>query len=257
MQVPIKWFIGYDNREAVAFYTFQHSLMRHCSVPISIIPLSLNTLDGIYTRPRDPKQSNDFSFTRFLVPYLCDFRGMAVFSDCDMLMRADPAELIEDVEMLISAPVSVVKHHYVPRDTTKYLGSAQIPYPCKNWSSLMVFNNSHMDCRKLTPEYVNTAPALDLHQFLWAGRVNALDPTWNHLVSEYYPNPKAKLVHFTVGGPYFNEYAGCEFAHEWFAERDLMNHCEQRVFDETKNDRSSEVASITGHRFNAAGCPKA
>ena len=35
---------------------------------------------------RDPKQSTDFSFTRFLVPQLMNFDGWAIFMDCDIVV---------------------------------------------------------------------------------------------------------------------------------------------------------------------------
>lgn len=211
----INVFIGHDDNETVARHVLAHSIERHSTMPVSITSLRLSQLP--LTRPRDPKQSTDFAFSRFLVPWLCNYEGTAIFMDCDMLCRADIAELAETVTNLHS--VMVVKHDYQPRPEDKFLGQKQTIYAKKNWSSVMVFNNSM--CTELTPEYVNTATGLELHQFRWLHEsgIGSIDSEWNHLVGEYAPNSEAKLVHFTRGTPCFAKYAQCEFAQEWRDEK--------------------------------------
>ena len=85
----IRVFIGYDPREAVAFSVLSQSIHDMASEPVSITPLCLPQLRHIHTRERHSLQSTDFSFTRFLTPYLCDYEGWALFLDCDMLFRDD------------------------------------------------------------------------------------------------------------------------------------------------------------------------
>lgn len=210
----LRVFIGYDPNETIAFHVAAHSIMRHASVPVSITPLMLDQLP--LTRKRDPHQSTEFSYSRFLVPWLCNYEGMAVFMDCDVLVRADISTLDYD----INAAVSVVKHDYIPKTEDKFLDHKQSLYQKKNWSSVMVFNNQK--CTSLTARYVNTATGMELHQFKWADSIGEINPDWNHLVGEYEPNPNAKLVHFTLGTPCFKKYAHCEFADEWYAERDQL-----------------------------------
>ena len=65
----IKVFIGYDHVESVAWHTMAASIYRQSSRPVAIVPINLANLKGIFNRPRDPKQSNEFSFSRFLVFY--------------------------------------------------------------------------------------------------------------------------------------------------------------------------------------------
>ena len=145
--------------------------------------------------------------------------------DCDMLCRADIAELFEIAGREMAA-VSVVKHDYQPSTQSKFLGHEQSRYQRKNWSSVMHFNCNA--CRALTPEYIDRAPGLELHQFDWVnGEIGSLPIEWNHLVGEYPPNPQAKLVHFTLGTPCFHRFSTCEFAREWYAERDQMLHYER------------------------------
>jgi hypothetical protein len=191
----------------------------------------LNNLKSCFWRQRDEKQSNEFSFSRFLVPYLSDYNGYAVFMDCDMLMRVDVAELMQEIAEDSSKAAYVVKHTYQPRDGIKYLNTIQYSYPRKNWSSFVVWNCGHEKNKKLTPGYVNVATGLELHRFTWLDDedLGELDVKWNWLVGEYEsPNSDVKNVHWTIGGPYFNEFRNVDFSDEWFEQRDRMLFCKQR-----------------------------
>ena len=187
----------------------------------------LSQLKDVLTRERHPLQSTDFSFSRFLTPYLSDYTGWSVFMDCDMLVLKDIAELwsLRDDRYA----VMVVKHDHVPKESVKFLGEPQTKYEKKNWSSVMLFNNAK--CRALNSEYVNRASGLELHQFKWLGNddlIGELPDRWNHLVGYNPPRPDAALVHYTLGGPYFPEYKFCEYAEAWRAERDAMLHAGKR-----------------------------
>jgi hypothetical protein len=226
--MTIRVFIGYDGREAAAFSVLAHSIHARSSEPVAIAPLMLSELRGVYRRERNPLQSTDFSFSRFLTPWLCDYQGWAVFMDCDMLVLDDIAKLwrLRDERYA----VQVVKHVHVPREEVKFLGAVQTKYEKKNWSSVMLMNCAK--CTALTPDYVNRATGLELHQFKWlAGDrlIGEIPHAWNHLVGYDAPRRDASLVHYTIGGPYFDAYRDCEYAKEWFAERDAMLRVEQRV----------------------------
>jgi hypothetical protein len=215
-------FIGYDPRESVAFYTLAHSILRRASIPVSITPLMQSQLKGLYARTRGPTESTEFSLTRFLVPALSHYRGWSVFMDCDMLCRTDIAALNTEMERQADRAVLVCKHDYTPKTDRKFLDQVQTRYVRKNWSSLMLFNNAR--CRALTPDYVNKAPGLDLHRFKWIddAAIGELPLEWNWLVGEYPYNAHAKIVHYTIGGPYFDEYDKCDYAGEWFTEFESM-----------------------------------
>jgi hypothetical protein len=221
-------YIGYDPRESVAFYTLAHSILRQASIPVSIAPLMQKQLKGIYTRRRGPTESTEFSLTRFLVPALSEYKGWSIYMDCDMLCRADVAELAMQIHSQEDKAVIVCKHEYQPKAARKFLNQVQTTYPRKNWSSLMIFNNAR--CRTLTDQYVNSAPGLDLHRFAWTedGLIGDLPLEWNWLVGEYQYNPAAKIVHYTLGGPYFDEYRDCDYAAEWFKELESMRFTAKR-----------------------------
>ena len=218
----IRVFIGYDPAEAGTFYTLAHSIHTRCSQPVSITPVSLKNLEGILTRDRHPLQSNDFSFSRFLVPWMCDYEGWAIFMDCDMLVQDDIAKLwaLRDDEYSIK----VVKHNHVPTEDTKYLGNTQTKYDRKNWSSVMLMDCSRMT--HLTPKFINSADGLYLHQLRWlqGERIGELPHHWNHLVGYDQYNPNAANIHYTTGGPYFKAYRDCDYNLEWHEEHRAMNH---------------------------------
>ena len=223
----IRIFIGYDPREAVAFSVLAHSIQARASHPVSITPLMLSQLGKVLTRERHPLQSTDFAFSRFLTPYLSGFEGWSVFTDCDMLVLDDIARLWDCRDERYA--VQVVKHVHKPRETVKFLGQPQTQYEKKNWSSVMLFNNAR--CRALTPEYVNMASGLQLHQFKWLEDerlIGELPRRWNHLVAYDAPSQDVSLAHFTLGGPYFEEHRDCEYADAWRAEREAMLHSAQK-----------------------------
>jgi hypothetical protein len=227
----IKVFIGYDPIESVAWHTLVASIYRQSSRPVAIVPINLKNLGGIFNRPRESKQSNEFSFSRFLVPYLCNYEGQGIFFDCDQMLRTDIAEIFSVINEQPGKAVYVVKHTYEPRNDVKYLNTIQYKYPRKNWSSVVLWNCEHIKNQVVTPEFVNSAEALALHRFTWLedNEIGELDVKWNWLVGEYDNPPKdVKNVHWTIGGPYFNENKNIAFAKEWFIERDAMVFCIQK-----------------------------
>ena len=215
----IKVFIGFDEGEKVSYHILSESIRRQSSVPVSITPLCLSNIPE-FKRELQPNQSTEFAFSRFIMPYLSNYEGWSIFMDCDMLLRTD----INNLWKLRDDDYAVMccKHDYKPNQNAKFRGAKNEPFPKKNWSSMMMTNNAK--CKALTPEFVNSATGLELHQFRWLESENligSLPLTWNWLVSEYDYNVKADNVHFTLGGPYFKGYEKSDYANEWF-----------RVYDE-------------------------
>ena len=220
----IRWFIGYDPIESGTWHTMASSLMRQSSMPISFTPVSLKNLEGVLTRERHPLQSNEFAFSRFLVPWMCGYKGWAVFSDCDMIVKDDPSKLwaMRDEKYA----VKVVHHNHVPEEEIKYMGTTQTKYSRKNWSSVVLWNCAHPAVRILSPEYVNHADGLDLHQFRFLAdeEIGHLPKSWNHLVGFDHLDNEAKLIHYTTGGPYFKQYENCDYHQDWWKEFNLMKY---------------------------------
>jgi lipopolysaccharide biosynthesis glycosyltransferase len=222
----IKIFIGYDPREAVAYHVCAQSIIRHSLQPISFIPLALNNLGSYVEKHTDG--SNQFIYSRFLVPALCDYSGWAIFIDGDMLLRADLSELwaLRDE----SKAVLCVHQDYKTKAQDKYLNSKNENYPRKNWSSVVLWNCGHPANKVITPKFVETATGAQLHRFTWLtdDLIGELPKEWNWLPDEFGANPDAKLLHWTLGTPCFHEYADAPMADEWHRERMLMNYSLQR-----------------------------
>jgi lipopolysaccharide biosynthesis glycosyltransferase len=222
---PIPIFVGYDPREAVAYHTCVNSIIRQASQPVAIIPLALNLFTDYNETHTDG--SNQFIYSRFLVPHLMGYTGWAIFIDGDMIVRDDIVKLWNLRES--SKDVMVVKHDYKTRMKEKYLGAKNEDYPRKNWSSVILWNCANHPNRKLTPDFVQKATGAQLHRFTWIedSRIGELPIEWNWLPDEYGPNPNAKLLHYTLGAPCFHEFADTPQSEEWHRERILTEYCLQ------------------------------
>jgi lipopolysaccharide biosynthesis glycosyltransferase len=224
---PIPIFVGYDPREAIAYHVCSNSIIRNSSVPVAIVPVALNLFQD-YTETHTDG-SNQFIYSRFLVPHLMDYQGWAIFIDGDMVVRGDIAELWNMRDE--TKDVMVVKHDYKTRMTEKYLGSKNEDYPRKNWSSVILWNCRSFPNRKLTTKFVQQSTGSELHRFSWLvdSRIGTLPPEWNWLPDEYGPNESAKLLHYTLGTPCFHEFADTPQGNEWHNERMLTDYCLQHV----------------------------
>jgi lipopolysaccharide biosynthesis glycosyltransferase len=223
MSQVAKIYVGYDTREDIAWEVCRHSLQRHASREVEIYPLKQSSLRelGLYTRPADANATTEFSLTRFLTPYLAAHDGWSIFVDCDFLFTKDIYSLLDGLDT--SKAIHVVQHDYSPSKQIKMDGKQQTVYPRKNWSSFIVFNGSHEHVKALTPSVVNTATPAFLHRFSWIANddsIGALDVEWNFLEGEYKkPEQVPAAIHYTNGGPWFENWQNVDFGDLWLAER--------------------------------------
>ena len=219
------FFIGYDSKEDIAYRVCKQSLLNNSTIPITVMSLKLYELVSkkIYYRSIDPLASTEFTYSRFLVPSLMNFKGWAIFCDCDFVFLNDVAKLFENLSE--DKAVYCVQHDYTPNEKHKMDGQKQTIYPRKNWSSFIVYNCSHPSNRKLNIDLVNSETGSFLHQFKWLkdSEIGSLDERWNWLEgwTSKHNNQKPYAVHYTRGGPWFSEWQDVEFAEEWIKERDL------------------------------------
>ena len=213
MQSNIKIVVGFDQLEAIAYHVFCQSVLERSSSPVSFIPLAANTLNNYRDTHKDG--SNQFIYSRFLTPFLSEFNGWAIFADGDMVCNADITELwnLKDP----SKAVQVVKHDYKTKKNVKYLGNKNEDYPRKNWSSLVLWNCGHPANKILTPDFIQDKSGSFLHRFSWLtdDQIGELPIEWNWLAIEYPDNPKAKIIHYTLGTPCFQEYSSTSQADVW------------------------------------------
>lgn len=223
MTKSFRIFIGWDEREPIAYQVAKLSLERRASIPIEVTPIKLDELreKKLYWRLQDPLASTDFTYSRFLTPKLAGYRGWALFCDCDFLFLSDIAGLAAYAKG--EKAVYCVQHDYRPSETTKMDGAVQSVYPRKNWSSLMLFNCEHPSVRGLTPEIVNSESGAYLHRMQWVkdGDIGALPVEWNWLEG-WNTKPASgtpNAVHFTRGGPWFEQWQNVDYGELWLAER--------------------------------------
>jgi lipopolysaccharide biosynthesis glycosyltransferase len=210
----INLYVGYDEREAIAYHVFCHSVIKNTSIPVKITPLVLSQLKEFNETHQD--RSNDFVYSRFLTPYLNEFDGWAIFADGDMICQADLKELIGMADP--NKALMVVKHDYQTKASIKYLGNINENYPRKNWSSVMLWNCSHPKHKILTPEFVSNQTGKFLHRFSWLddNDIGELPVEWNWLACEYEKNTDAKLIHYTLGTPCFKDFRDTDMAEIWY-----------------------------------------
>lgn len=189
-------FIGVDERQWIAYHILSSSIIRRTSKPVSITPIIIDQL------PIKRRGLTGFTFARYLPPYLCNYEGRSLFLDSDMLVLGDIAELFE---LPNEEAVSVVP----------FLNNFTFERP-----SVMLFNNEK--CKNLTPEYIDDESSSP-QSLEWAESVGDLPSGWNHLVGYAPPEDNVKLVHYTQGVPGYKECRHCEYAEEWFIEREMMN----------------------------------
>lgn len=243
------WYVGWDSREQEAYTVATYSLLRCSSPEIHITPLKHRALrkDRVFWREWkiDGKGqfwdlgdgrpfSTEFSHSRFLVPHLARQNGIqdwVFFVDPDFLFLNDTAELEKHLDR--SKAVMCVQHDYRPSGSSKMDGMAQTSYSRKNWSSLMAFNLSHEALNKLTPELVNTADGSVLHKFEWLDDkdLGALPLSWNFLVGESPDTIEPDALHFTNGGPWFDDWTGGPYDHLWTAELNRSRHASPTTYD--------------------------
>ncbi len=190
-------FIGFDERQPLSYTVLQHSVLWRSSKPVTISPLVLRTL------PITRRGLTPFTFSRFLVPWLCDYKGWALFLDLDMLVQGDIAELFS------------------------YTDDSKAVVVCKEqqrfeWASAMLFNCGHEANKILTPEYIEDPNrCVRPHGIDWVtdeSLIGSFPSEWNHCVGYEKPRPDAKIAHYTQGIPYFPEVRGCEYTDEWMSD---------------------------------------
>lgn len=235
----MKVYIGYDDREQVAYDVCKASILRRASIPVDIIPLNHRELrnKGLFTRPWKIEAggqyicevdgrpfSTQFSHSRFLVPTLAREAGaeLAIFVDADFLFLEDIARLMGEANK--NYAVQVCQHDYRPSAGIKMDGMVQQPYNRKLWSSLMLFNIGSRWNDELTPEAVNTWDGRSLHTFSWMPdhMIGKLDLAWNWIPG--YSENKAKAVHFTEGMPFMPGYENAAYSGEWVRELVKIHH---------------------------------
>ncbi|MDA8553790.1 hypothetical protein N9K98_01095 [Luminiphilus sp.] len=218
-------FIGYDERQAVSYTALQHSILETASLPVSVTPLILNTL------PITRRGLTPFTFSRFLVPWLCNYQGHALFLDADMFLVSDICEMTQyfNDDHAISVVRSIAQFEQ---------------------SSVMLFNNAHPKNKTLTPDFIqNTAE--NMHGLCWLDEadIGEMDGKWNQLVGYQECQGVTGNLHFTMGVPAFPETSTSEFGQVW-------TDCAKRAIGVTKSWGEIMGPSVHSVQINGQHFPK-
>lgn len=206
-------FIGHDSKYPQATKVCRASMESYNSnLNITYVDKQHLKKYEFYGRKDIPTESTEFSFTRFYVPMLCNYEGIALFCDNDFLWKCDPLEV---EKYLGDNDIAVVKHEDYEALGVKMDGKENKSYPRKNWSSLIIYNCSKL--KNLTKEYLDNASPSDLHELKWANKIGEIPRSYNHLVGVYKPHNKIKALHYTNGGPWFDKYKDAELSEEWWS----------------------------------------
>lgn len=224
-QESLKIYIGWDSREEIAYDVCKYSILKHSTIPVTIQPLKLEDLYGVYNRKKDNLASTEFTYTRFLVPYLNGYSGWALFLDCDFLITCDIKELLQYCDDRYA--IRCVKHpDYVPNRDIKMDNKTQTTYPRKNWSSFVLFNCEHTYNNILTPDFINNTEPKILHRFLWLTNnlIGDLPSQWNWIEDIYeVTQVPPKGIHYTAGGPWFENYQKVPYSDLWLKYKNETN----------------------------------
>ena len=213
--------VGFDQKESVAYHTFVQSVIEKSSIPARFMPLNIGALTSYKETHKDG--SNDFIYSRFLVPHLMKFNGWAIYADGDMVCQADIQDLLDLRDD--SKALQVVKHDYKTKAQQKYLGNINQDYPRKNWSSVILWNCAHPKHKILTQDFISNQTGKYLHRFSWLkdDEIGELPKEWNWLATEYPNNEEAKIIHYTLGTPCFKDYRDTEMSEIWLNKYGRLN----------------------------------
>ena len=228
---PLNIYIGYDSRHTTLPEINKHSILESVRKglgggwfhdQIRFEP-EIKFLDKSkipeYNREY-ANQSTEFTYSRFLIPYLENYEGFSIFLDDDFIFEKSILPMFYYLNP--DDAIACVKYPHYDHDATKFDGEVNIDYPCKLWSSLMIFNNGHEDCKKLTPEVVNTWTGKQLHQFEWTDKISEIPQ--KYIFVEGYDDPEEKWdftgIHYTRGGPWvegmdYSDINNLEYYNKW------------------------------------------
>ncbi len=190
---PLRVFTGVQERELIAAKVLEFSIHQYASQPVEVVHLPTVTRTPVH---RGNRQRTPFSFSRFLIPELNDYRGRALYVDSDMQVFDDITELWQ-----------------IPFDGAKIMCTNQTFIP-EQWRNNPDFHPGRqmsvmmLDCDNLPWKIDDILDGLDEGRYTYANlmfEMCLVDPDevqdrlpegWNHL--EHFIDGETKLLHYTV-----------------------------------------------------------
>lgn len=214
MSEPIRIFIGTSSNgeDAPAEMTYEYSLRKNSSVPIEITWMKqTHDESSPWGGWQTQNWSTPFSGFRWVIPEVCEFKGRAIYTDCDMINFKDINELI-NVDMQ-GKPIAA-------RKGSRFGGHefCVMVFDCEK------FEHHSMPMRRM--KTIAESHHRMIHKFSGQSIVHDLDPKWNCLDGEWLEIEDIWHLHYTkmesqpwkpawfTGTPV--EHARPEIAELWF-----------------------------------------
>ena len=257
-----KVYIGWDPAQQEAAEVCRYTLLKHSTIPLQVSFLRLKDLqEQKIIWKNDPAATTETTLSRFVVPHLSNFQGHSIYVDPDFVFLGDVREIFQSMDPRYA--VMVVKMPYKPQSETRLDGRQTAAYGKKCWSSLMLWNNSHVKTKELTPEYVNAAKPSLLHRFEWAAsnEIGGLGLEWQVIPGHTDTatlNEHIKAIHFTEGGPWHPQARSVEYG--WYYS-EALNQFKQsqqlqptpKLFDALPQSVIDVFNKIINYRHDPAG----
>jgi hypothetical protein len=183
-EAPIRIYVGANEAQMIPYKVLAHSIQKHASMTVQVLPLHQAQIDIPSPKTPQNRPRTPFSFQRFLIPALAQYRGKAIYLDSDMVVFDDIRKLWLcpfDGADLLTAPAS---------------GSANDPPQF----SVMLLN-----CQTLKWNISEIVDALDggtlnyeqlmFDMELGAKVKSSIDSNWNSL--ERFSQQHTRLLHYT------------------------------------------------------------
>jgi hypothetical protein len=185
---PITVFVGTQPEQMLAFKVLEYSIRKYSSMNVQVRALheTVNAAHIAIPEPVDPKNRprTPFSFQRFIIPELMQYRGRAIYLDSDMQVFRDMRELWD--WPFKGAQILAVRG---PEDTGRIPQFSVMVLDCENLRWQIEELVAGLDSRKWSYEQL-------VYEMAAAGRVSAeLPESWNEL--ERYTASGTALLHYT------------------------------------------------------------
>jgi lipopolysaccharide biosynthesis glycosyltransferase len=215
----VRVYVGADRSQALAVSVLEHSIKRHASLEVELIPM----LDVPIRQPKDPKNSSrtGFSFSRFCIPKLAGYKGKAIYLDADMLVFKDIRPLWEipfdGAKVIIQREVKheeeTVKKEGAPTRRRKQCSVMLLDCERLDWDIDRIIDGLD-DGRYDYETLLYDLAILDDREIKWG-----IPFEWNSL--EYY-DETTSLIHYT--DMYTQPWVSCKNknGHLWLNEVRLM-----------------------------------
>lgn len=183
-QYPVKVYVGSQEEQMLSVKVLEYSIKKRTKVPVEVFPMHKSNIQ--YGIPKDPanRQKTPFSFQRFTIPELNEFKGRAIYVDSDM-------QVMKDIRQLWNLPMG--SHDLLTVE------------PKKDSKRVLQFSVMLLDCDKLKWSAQDVVDMLDrgelnyhtlMREMKVAKNIGVKIPFgWNSL--EWYDEKDTGLIHYT------------------------------------------------------------